>query len=665
MANVITNKALQGTHPYGSTVYQQSSILVNNNPAFYGSGQWNFFTNQYTYLGSVFASTGSNIVNSFKFTNDQYGCRDFELRLTEQPSFPVQANTIMQFGHEDDIYFLGYVSEYPQPGESRDGLYVYRGFGGLRYMDNAIYTGIKLGNINRVDKSGATAIYHVPDSSLTFNPQVGGYVAVSDASNSKNNGVYEITSVTYVGTNWEIHTNNVNGVNANPEIGLIKIYPLALSNTGTMVSDILKTISSEYIVESSSFVKYSQSNITDTTGILTGGIMDFYNKSYYDIIQVLNKFVEGVYRIGVDEFGVIFCKPYSSTPVDKFFIGFNAPSAELRLNLDGVKNYITVNRKKSSGSNQVGSEISIVPTNTSAVQESIGTYGKREYKLDLPGYYSDATCQSIANRLFSIYSNPRYIAKIPSLPFKKYAIDSYGVVSAYNENIVTLVNNCETTSGITFYNQNPTLQVFPVTQPSLYGTHQYGRTIYQQAATAFIGAITTSGLYVKGAKSVLIKIDSNFPTASWQPFIDIALPTNTLLANDFILSFYIYPNKFNVMLDVERGNPNYTTIPIQLAPVSQWTRYDISVKVNATTAPTYLRIYCKSLTSSFSFNIDNIVLIRSMNEHVNLNLYEYTGMLDPNSSRIDLSLGEDFNRLDNFLASIVNGQKTQGYYLSV
>lgn len=662
----ILNQSFYGTHAYGSSIYAYNYVPVNTSTSFYGSGQWNFYTNAYVYLGSLYATVGANIINSFKFTNDQFGNKEFELRLTEQPAFPVQSNTLLQFGYDDDIYFTGYISEYPQPGESRDGLYIYRGFGSVRYLDNTFYTGIKLKSINRVDKSGSTAIYHVPDSPQTVTPVIGGYVAVSDASYSQNNGVYQITSVSYVGTNWEIHTNNANAINANPEVGLIKIYPLELCGMGNLVSDVIKYIGTSYINEGGTFISYQSTNIATTTGILTGGVLDFYNKTYYEIFQILNKFIENLYTLGVDEYGKIFCKQYSSSVVDKYFIGFTAPEAELKLNIDGVRNYITVKRKKSSGSNQVGRETSFTPTQTSAVQESIGTYGRREYQLELPGYYSDTVCQNIADRLFTIYSQPRYNAKIPNMPFKKYSIDNYGVVSAYNENIVTLINSCESTNGIYLYGYTPTQSVFPITNLSIYGTHAWGSAVYQGIGSTFSATIqTTTTTYVKGYRSISVNVSSGFTTGQWVPFLQIALPTNTILAKNFTISMYLYPNKFNVRFQFEQPSAIYSSSYIDMAPISQWNRYDIPMAVTSTQVPEYLTLYAYSLTSSFSFLIDNIALIQNLNEHIPLNLYETTSTLDATSSRVDLTFGQDFNRLDYFLSSMINGQKVQGAYLDI
>jgi hypothetical protein len=665
MANVIKNQSYYGSHPYGTSTYLQSYKMVNLNPAFYGEGQWNFYTNQYVYLGSVYANVGSNIVNSFKFTIDQYGCKNFELRLTEQPSFPVQANTVLKFGYNNDIYFTGFISDYPQPGESQDGIYIYRGFGGIHYTSNTFYSAIKQTTITQALKSGSNTIYTINDPTQQYLPEANGYVAVSDASNSKNNGVHRILSATYTNPSWTVTTDNANGVTTNPEIGLIKLYPAVICQTNVLVSDMVKYIGSQYINEGSTFVSYDSANIETTTGILISGVLDFYNKTYYEIFQILNQFVKDLYSIGVDENGKMYCKKFASTPVDKYFIGFNAPSADLKLNIDGVRNYITVKRKKSTGSNQVGRERGFAPSQTALVQESIGTYGRKEFNVELPGYYSDSVCQSVADRLFTVYSQPQYQANIRSMPFKKYPINNYGVVSAYNQNIVTLIDSCETTSKIKFSYQNTNAQIFDVRQPSYYGGHQYGRVIYQQASTSFISNISLSTLYVKGAKSVLVNVQDGFPINTWTEFIDITLPANTILTKSFVLSFYIYCGKANIQLQLEHGSTIYTSNPVLFAPLNQWNRYDIPVTLTSTVVPSYFRIWCKSSQSSFSFNIDNIVLLQSLNEHINLNLYEANYSLDPTSSKVDLTLGQAFNRLDNFLASVVNGQRTNGYYLDV
>lgn len=660
------NQSYYGTHTYGSTVYNYSYVPVNTNTSYYGLGQWNFYTNQYIYLGSVYANVNNNIVNRFTFTNDQFGSKSFELKLTEQPSFPVQSNTLIQFGYENDIYFTGYISEYPTPGESQNGLYVYKGFGSIRYLDNTVFSGIKLGSITRVDKSGTDGIYRISDASLSFNPQVNGYLVISDASQTNNNGIFKITAVHYIAPEWHVTVNNTSTVNANPEIGLVKIYPPELCGTGDLVSDVIKYVCSSYINEGGTFIKYQSSNIATTTGILTGGVLDFYNKTYYEIFQTLNKFIENVYTLGVDEYGNIFCKAYASTPIDKYFVGFNASEADIKLNLDGVKNYITVNRKKSTGTNQVGSERGFVPSQTSLVQESIGTYGRREWNVDLPGYYSDNVCQNIADRLFTIYSQPRYSIKIPNMDFKKYPIDNYSVVSSYNDNIITLINSCEINSGIYFYGFNPTQSVFPITNPSLYGTHPYGSAVYTGLGSTYSATIqATTQTYVKGSKSILVNVSSGFTTNSWVPFLQFKMPSNTILAKNFIISMYIYANKFNVKFQFERGNVNYTSNYIDLAPITQWNRYDMPMSVTSPQIPEYLTLYCYSLIPSFSFYIDNVVLLQSLNEHINVNLYETTSTLDANSSKVDLSFGQDSNRLDYFLASIVNGQKIQGAYLEI
>ncbi len=651
-----------------ATLYRQypylyaSSVQNFTNKPYYGTGRFNFYTPKGVYLGSIFSNVQSTIVNGFKWTEDEYGSRDFELRLTSVPAFPIQANTLFKFGIENDVLFSGYVTDYPADGNSNSGVLLYRGFGLRKYLDNDIYNGIKIGNITAVTNIGGATQYdytYLGIGSPTV--EVGGLVAVANSDEAKNNGISDIVSV----APNQVITNKFNSITDATGSGTIKFYPEIMNDPDILISDMFTYIIGEFINQNAatSPIKYESALVEPTTGYKIGGTVDFYNMTYFEIIQQLSQFVKNIYKLGINREGKAFCKKISETPVNTFVTGFNVPYLDFKLNIDSVKNIITVNRKKVSGTNQSGSEFGFTPDMPQAVRNSVALYGRREHKINVPGYYSDNACKAIANQMLQAYKDPKWQVTCKEFPYKYYEIDTYGAVSSYETNLMDTINDCENIDNIQIQNQSPTSSGYPILYSTNMRTGQFRRKVTRQSFVAFNAMITPDITYfMQGAGSLKCTF-AGLPTSTWTKLMTFNLSEKIIRKTNFTMSMYILAQTTNTYLKWEQDNTDLSSNEIRLIKSDSFVRFDTLIHPINTFNKDTISLWVNTSTPDFYFWIDNVVMFYSGHRQIVLPLIEAKYNLSSEAQTTELIFGEQINSLDKYIAGITNYSRTNTKYL--
>jgi hypothetical protein len=167
------------------------------------------------------------------------------------------------------------------------------------------------------------------------------------------------------------------------------------------VGEIVNSIAQDQI-SPNTFINYNPSKIDTNTGVFTANVIEPGKSKMPKFLDALAKMANCDW--GVDGDGDFFFLPSVTNTVRTFFVGYDLNDFVPRLNLQNVRNTIFLQRQRGKGSGGAGWVVSGIKTDDT----SIAKYGKREYRFQAPGFFSDNDLDVIGNSLLNDLKEPRF-----------------------------------------------------------------------------------------------------------------------------------------------------------------------------------------------------------------------------------------------------------------
>ena len=174
----------------------------------------------------------------------------------------------------------------------------------------------------------------------------------------------------------------------------------AASDIGTIVEDIVVNQLVPF-----SMVKYNPTKLDNAIGVFTANEIQPGKSKISEFLDTLSAMAN--YEWGIDGDGDFFFLPVNTEVVRTFFVGYELNEFTPRINLKDIRNSIVLQRQSGKGSGGAGWVISSVLNDDT----SIAKYGKREYRFQAPGFFSDSDLLLVGNRLLEDYKEPRISAQ--------------------------------------------------------------------------------------------------------------------------------------------------------------------------------------------------------------------------------------------------------------
>jgi hypothetical protein len=173
----------------------------------------------------------------------------------------------------------------------------------------------------------------------------------------------------------------------------------AATDVGLIVEDI---VTNQLVTASR--INYNPTKLDNATGVFTANEIQPGKSKISEFLDTLAAMAN--YEWGIDGDGDFFFQPVNDDVVRTFFVGYELNDFTPRQNLKDIRNSIVLQRQQGKGSGGAGWVISSILNDDT----SIAKYGKREYRFQAPGFFSDADLLLVGNRLLEDYKNPRISA---------------------------------------------------------------------------------------------------------------------------------------------------------------------------------------------------------------------------------------------------------------
>ncbi|MDZ4726209.1 MAG: hypothetical protein SH817_08625 [Leptospira sp.] len=410
-----------GGFPFGGLIYSQGAIRINYNLRNDGKTDDDFLSfgiANGSFLESFPIDVQNTIFQKLSFVvNNGGNCQSFKFSLNSLPDVPLLTYTEYALKFGSIPRFKGYITKRPIPGEDED-----LNFSGYGFFKKIEKTKIKNPDnhlIQSVSQSGTTMTLNLLPGSLVASAKVGLKIVVKNCNESKNNGVFEITSN---GT-ATIVVLNPSGVTDSSISGVVYILPIEWTESTRIDLLIKKTLSMS--LTSSNQVLYDPSTIEETTGFLSAGEVNFEGMEIGKFFDLMRKFLQRKYYIGIDGYGKIFVRQIPLQMIQKLHAGFDFPSGSINTDEEVAGNLITVNKSDSKSGKSSGSSIAGIASDPT----SVAKYGEQPYSEDIPGHLSADTGNLYANALLIIMKDPIIQGEAKDMPWRWYDFGLYGYVT--------------------------------------------------------------------------------------------------------------------------------------------------------------------------------------------------------------------------------------------
>jgi hypothetical protein len=368
-------------------------------------------------------------------------------------------------------------------------------------------------------------------------------------------------------------------------------------------------------------------HIEQTTGIVSGGLINIKNVDHKTYIETLDKYLLYRYRIGFDNDGLLFIKKYANEAKEVFISSFNCFDIKLDYDYSTVRNTINVQRKSSEYG--VGSSIGASISD----EQSVKQYGVKALNIEVGGFFSDTACVKIAESALFAYKQPRLKAKIGQMEYRKYEIDICKIVTSSNQ-LDTISYN---------YN-NINLAQYTYNSPSTV-SNDNGRTIVVDGVNKIYKCDL---LNVRQLEKVILLFDKQFLNNNDKIIIDcyverfdkaIIKINGQTFENE--IDYDIVNNSINqIILTYTNGIKSYTEI-----------EFDFVDQVDATPSNSYM------------LAIGNITISRNTNKVYEFPINQVTYNIEKGNYYVDIELDTESNTLDRFLATVKNSRDNLSIYL--
>lgn len=410
-----------GGFPFGGLIHSMGAIRINYNLRNDGKTDDDFLSfgiANGSFLESFPLDVQNTIFEKLSFiVNNGGNCQSFKFSLNSLPDVPLLTYTEYSLKFGSIPRFKGYITKRSVPGEDED-----LNFSGYGFFKKIEKTKIKNPDnhlIQSISQSGTTMTINLLPGSLVASAKVGLKIVVKECNETKNNGVFEITSNT---TNTIVCL-NPSGVTDGGISGIVYILPIEWTESTRIDLLIKKTLSMS--LTSSNLVLYDPSVIEETTGYLSAGEVNFEGMEIGKFFDLMRKFLQKKYYIGIDGYGKVFVRIIPTAMIQKLHAGFDFPSGKIRTDEEVAGNLITINRADSKAGKLTGSSIAGIASDPT----SVAKYGEEPYSEDIPAHLSNATGQMYADALLAIMKDPVIQGEAPDMPWKWYDFGLYGYVT--------------------------------------------------------------------------------------------------------------------------------------------------------------------------------------------------------------------------------------------
>jgi hypothetical protein len=386
-----------------------------------------FYTSSGMLLERFYVDLPNSIFTEYEFVSDRDSNISFKFALSELPRFQ-----ILRFMHivwivDGNVVFTGYIQSIPLQGDDRLN---FSGHGMVKRLDKCLivnpYSNYQIQSMTK--NSNLMTVYlngNIPNIDL-----VGLKVVVrectEDKNNSKANAFFTIQSHGGVNGNWFIVYSNPSGLYQVESKGLLDILPPEWSYSNlrsTVIDYCMRNLTRNPI-------KYNPALIDETTGYITAGTVNFHGIEFSKFIKDMKDTLPERYKIGVNNSGYFYLKNESEEILDKYFEQYEFEDVELKEDVEGVVNNITLMRQ---GDGKKWSIAAIAKNDT-----SIGLYGNLAEKIDIPYAIEDGTAQLVADMYIQNNSKPKNSITLKDQPFKIYEFGYYGIVTKNQDYIFTI-----------------------------------------------------------------------------------------------------------------------------------------------------------------------------------------------------------------------------------
>lgn len=574
-------------------------------------------------VGKIYTSVEKPILESIKFSVEKLGGKEFEFTLSELPEFPLNNFATILFKLDNEPVFGGYIYDTPENGTTKRQALKIKGFGHKKRLEETTIQTKENYQIASINFSNPNLTFVSTTPLDLSNIQIGCKVFIEDVESDLNKGLFTITSF----TSNSITVNSVFGTSQSIVKGKMKILPFVWSQSNSLVSDVLIYIIERFgTMANGTPLFYNPSLIDETTGIFIAGVIDFNKLSLLKCVQSLQSILGNEYQIFIDSQGFWNCKKKSEFVEGVLNVGFNLNDFELKLDYNKIKNVITVMRagqKTESGNSVLGA----IAEPQDDVSTSIAKYGRKEEKIEVPSFFSNEACQLIANQTLALKKEPRFEAKAKKLDLKNYPFGNYKIITS-EDNQKLILHEFDSLINWTLNGLNCTLN----------------NLILKTGSKSF--------------KLLLDVIDNN-------NFIEYIFQNSISIIQKQYIEIYIRSNKIGNLAKLKlEGNNDFKEIDLSFSEINEFLFVQIDIKNMTSSFLNSFRITFQNLIEPTEIYIDEISLNYFGVKHLELPLVQANYTISNSNKSVDLDLGLESDKLEDFLAGVKASKDNQSLYLN-
>lgn len=591
--------------PYNKPIQRVILIL----PADVNSGEsvikiWN--RNEHL-LDSYYPTIQNNILSTVEYEYDESGSGSCQIQFLEKSKIGFASFGIVTIDSKTRRY-KGYINEFPDEGTNKKEVFVYK-IKGLRERLKQITIEVQEKyDIQSITIDGTDATYEISET-LDYNP-IGRMLVAANCNDKLNNHNAIITS--YTSNSVTIY--HPTGVNQSLPQGEIRILPYVWS-VASRVSDIFTHAILTYASRFNNGIRYNSLKIDDSIGYTSQGWIDLDTLTFDKVLDGLRKMLNGAYILGVDEQGEFFFKKIDPEPLDYFYIGYQAQDPQIKGKPGNIYNRITVFRKDSKTNTGKGLNTGAIAGPLSDANTSAAKYGDRYKDINVPAFFSDEASQLIADNALSRYKDLKYTVAINNLSDdKEYPIGIYQVITP------------------------------PVDRKLIISEHDTldGWTIAPEISASINTAFVITG---SGSTRYIVNTAANDKQAVFN--------CNIYLSNKKYLYLWVRSSEVGNLLDVSiTDGVNTFTNPILFDVQNNFNLVVWDISGLAITRLTQIIYTFKNITTSTTIYVDELSVEIFGSIRYNVPLQKVKVKLSEHSKDVDLTFGEEFDKLADYLLGL-------------
>ncbi len=169
---------------------------------------------------------------------------------------------------------------------------------------------------------------------------------------------------------------------------------------GQDIGEIVDFIASGQIADETP-INYNPTKINMTTGVINANPIELTKHNLEKVLQTFADMTQ--HRFGVDGDGDFFFEPRETTIQKTFFVGYDVQTYKPKLNLQEVKNAITVLRQQGKSEGGAGWKVGGIFTDAT----SVALFKKRKLEYQVPGFMETSEVNLIGDSLLDEKKDPK------------------------------------------------------------------------------------------------------------------------------------------------------------------------------------------------------------------------------------------------------------------